>query len=99
MKNSKQEAADAALQAHVLLDEVLRVHRAIDSIEANPTGRWKTWSKRFTKILEAHPRFVVEDAESLVRLLRAAAEEKSGEAYELSASVVAYFKAESSEPQ
>src|SRR5260370_23824389 len=94
-KSPKQQAEDAALQAHILLGEVLSAQTAIDSIEANPTGRWETWSKRFPKILEAHPNFAVNDAKSLRHLLHSDAAEKSSEAYHLIADVVAYFRAES----
>lgn len=76
----------------------MRAHTAIESIEANPNGRWKTWSKKFTETLKAHPRLVVKDAESFVQLLRSVADEKSHEAYHLITNVVAYFKAESTEP-
>jgi hypothetical protein len=97
-KSPKQQAADAASQAHVLLGEVLSAHTAIDSIGSNP-ARWKTWSEKFKKSLDAHPHFVVEDAKSLVQLLRSAPDEKSIEAYHLITNVVAYFRVESSEPQ
>src|SRR5437867_6238152 len=93
-KPTKQQTADAAMQAHVLLGDVMEAYKAIDSIEANPTGRWKTWATRFPKVLEAHPNFDVDDAKSFVHLLRSDAAEKSSEAYQLITSVAAYFKAE-----